>query len=498
MIGREQELQQLEELFQSDHFEFLIMYGRRRIGKTTILQEFAGRHRVMFFSAQEKNDALNLTDFSRTVQKYHGDTLNAPFRDWESAFRYAMKLADISHGSHNTLSGEKKGEGDTLTSGATGDAARKKTEKAAEKQVLIIDEFPFLAAPNPSVKSILQHLIDHDWKNRNLLLILCGSSVSFMVNDVMGYKSPLYGRTTATREVLPFDYLESAAFFPDYSVEEKLIAYGILGGVPRYLAAFDKEKSIVKNVEQQIVHDGAFLNDEPLMLLRMELREPGVYNSILEAVANGANKLTEIADRIREERSKCSKYIATLQSIRLLEKKIPCGEPEKSKKGIYALADHYYCFWYRFIFTNHNYYTILGDHEAAAEIMEEINDYMGPVFEDICRQYIIRQAKKRKLPFIPAIVGKWWGTNPVLKRQDDIDVVALDKKGTEALFCECKFRNHPMPMEEYDDLLTASQAFPKVLKRHFCFISKSGFTDPVRKRAREEGVMLVEAEDLFR
>lgn len=200
MIGRLQEMNQLERMYASERFEFMVMYGRRRIGKTTILQEFSKAHKTIFFSAQEKNDTLNLQDFSKVLQEHFDGGFIAGFKDWSDALDYLGKRVQ------------------------------------AKRTVLIIDEFPFLAESNPSIKSILQHKIDHDWKERNLFLILCGSSVSFMLNDVMGYKSPLYGRSTGSMEVLPFDYLESAAFFPEYSEEEKLIAYGILGGVPRYLS----------------------------------------------------------------------------------------------------------------------------------------------------------------------------------------------------------------------------------------------------------------------
>lgn len=362
---------------------------------------------------------------------------------------------------------------------------------------MIIDEFPFLAEPNPSVKSILQHTIDHDWKDRSILLILCGSSVSFMVNEVMGYKSPLYGRSTKSMEVLPFDYLESAAFFPDYSVEDKLLAYGILGGVPRYLNAFDPEKSLRENIMAEILTEGAFLNDEPQTLLRMEVREPIMYNSILEAISNGCNRVIEISDRIHEEQSKCSKYMITLQAMRLIQKTVPCGEPQTSKKGIYGITDNFYRFWYRYVFSNKSYYSMLGVENACSEIMAEINDYMGPIFEDICKQYLMRQAREGRLPFVPHVIGKWWGTNPVLKAQDDVDILALDKKGERAIFVECKFRNKPMPMEEYDDLVTAVQALPSVKECYLIFISKSGYTEPVKKRAAEEGARLLGLGDLL-
>ena len=431
MIGRVDELQQLERFYSSTKFEFLTMYGRRRIGKTTTLQNF-----------------------------FEG-TFISSFQNWEAAFEYITKKA------------------------------------FGEKIVLIIDEFPFLAEPNPSIKSILQHTIDHIWKEKNIFLILCGSSVSFMLNDVMGYKSPLYGRITGNMEVKPFDYFESAEFFPDYDKTEKAIAYGILGGVPRHLEAFSPVLSLEENTKNNLLMEGSFLNDEPQTLLRIELREPSVYNSILEAISNGCNKICEIADRIHEEKSKCSKYMLTLQTLRLIEKCVPCTESETSKKGIYEITDNYYKFWYRYIFTNHNYYSMLGVELSCDEIMESINDYMGPVFEKICEQYLVRAARAKKLPFIPYKMGKWWGNNPLIKAQDDVDIIAFDKSGKKALFCECKFRNKPMPMEEYDDLLMAAQMFKHVEEKYFMFFSKSGFTEPVKERAERENVQLLTIGDLY-
>lgn len=462
MIGREKELEQIEKLSNSKHFEFLVIYGRRRVGKTTILQEFSGKHDVIFYSAQEKNDSMNLQDFSKTLQQHFEGQYIAPFQSWKDAFSYVTK---------------------------------KTTDK---KTILIIDEFPFMAGPNPSIKSMLQHEIDHHWKEQNIFFILCGSSVSFMINDIMGYESPLYGRTTSSLEVQPFDYYDSAKFFPNYSIQDKLIAYGVLGGIPRYLNAFAAERSIQENIETAILMNGAFLNDEPLMLLKTELREPNVYNSILEAIARGCNKVTEIADCVHEDKSKCSKYITTLLAIKLVEKRVPCGEPEGCKKTVYTLADNFYRFWYHYIFSNKSYYELLGTSDAAKEIIDDISDFMGLAFEDICKQYLIRQAKLRKLPFVPAKIGKWWGNNPAIKAQDDVDLLALNKKRTEGIFCECKFTNRPMPMEEYDDLVTATKAFPETMKKYLMFISRSGFTAPVQRRAEEEGTVLLGIEDLFK
>ena len=347
-IGRQKELSLMDTLSGSGRFEFLVMYGRRCVGKTRLLQEFVSTHKAIFFSAGEKNDPLNLADFSHTAQTYFDGRSYSVFNGWEDAFRYVG-------------------------------------DRVSEPLTLIIDEFPFIAAENPSVKSILQHMIDHDWHNKPLFLILCGSGVSFMENEVMGYKSPLYGRSTSQMEVLPFDYYEAAAFFPNYSAIDKLLAYGILGGIPCYLQRFSDKLTIKQNIAAQILETGSFLKDEPQLHLRMELREPSVYNSVFEAIAGEAGKQNEISQKIHEDPSKCNKYISVLRAIRLLDRITPCGEEESSRKSIYRITDNYFAFWYRYIFANKTYYELLGSTDAAADIAGDLSNYMGAKFEKCVR-----------------------------------------------------------------------------------------------------------------
>jgi AAA+ ATPase superfamily predicted ATPase len=297
--------------------------------------------------------------------------------------------------------------------------------------------------------------------------------------------------------VLPFNFYESADFFPNYDNEDKLIAYGILGGIPRYLNAFTDSKSIKDNIAEEILRNGAFLNDEPEILLRTELREPAVYNSILVAIAGGCNTPSRIADRIHEDRSKVGKYLSTLQTIRILERWVPCGESERSRRAIYKISDNFYSFWYRYVFTNKSYYEMLGVDDSANEIMQDLSNYMGPVFEDICKQYLMLEAMKRELPFVPYSIGKWWGNNPATKKQDDVDVLALNKKGDAGIFCECKYRNKTVVMDDYDKLLLSMQAFPAVREKHMIFFSKGEYSEPVKARAKREGTLLLSIDDLF-
>ncbi len=460
-IAREKELTLLEALHASDKFEYLVLYGRRRVGKTSLLKEFSKNHPVIFYSAQAKNDSLNLSDFSKTLQMHFSGSFFGAFSDWEAALKYlTSQLSDT-------------------------------------RTTLIIDEFPFIAEVNQTIKSILQHTIDHSWKEKNLFLVLCGSSVSFMETEVMGAKSPLYGRSTSNLELVGFDYRESASFFPNYTNEEKLLSYGILGGIPCYLEAFSDKSTIAQNIARSILRMGSFLKDETQNLLKMELREPAVYNSIFEAIATGASRLNDIAQKIHEEQTKCSKYIKTLKNMKLVDKVTPCGQKDSSKKTLYQISDNFFLFWYHFIFANKSYYELLGENEAAQEIYDNLSMYLGHVFEKICTQYLIRLAKQRKLPFVPHTMGRWWGTNPKTRKEDDIDILALDKSGQSAIFCECKYRNKLFDMDEYKDFLNATAIFTKPNNRFYYLFSKSGFTKAVKTSAQHDGVKLVGLDDLF-
>lgn len=464
-IDREEELKLLQELYTSSRFEFLVLYGRRRIGKTTLLREFSKDKNAIYFSSQEKNDSLNLSDFSSIVQSCFTGSSYGDFAGWQNLFNYI---------------GDKAVE---------------------EKRImLIIDEFPYLAMENPSIKSILQHTIDLSWKTKNIFLVLCGSSVSFMESDVLGSKSPLYGRATSVVELKGFDYYTSSKFFPDYTNEEKLAAYGILGGIPTYLEQFDSKKTIIENIADKILKTGVFLKDEPQTLLKMELREPGIYNSILEIIAEGSNKISIISDKIHEENQKCSKYLSTLQTIRIVKKAVPAGETEASRKTIYRICDIYFQFWYRFLFKNRSRYEIIGPEAAAEEIMkpESFSLYMGEIFERICCEYMLREAKASRLPIIPDCIGKWWGANQSTRKQDDVDILVLDRRNQEAIFCECKYRNVLFDKSEFVDLVTASNAFPEIKKKFFYLFSKSGFSDwVIGESRRRDDMKLITIDDLF-
>lgn len=461
LIAREKEIKQIYEIASSKKFEFLVMYGRRRVGKTELLKELARNKRTIFFSAQEKNNLLNLKEFSQLIQTYFEGKNIAEYNSWENIFEY---LAD-------------------------------KVSKSKQRTILIIDEFPYIVNEYPTIKSILQHYIDHIFSKLNLLIILCGSSISSMEDGILAKKSPLYGRATSIMEVKPLNCFDSFKFMGGYNIVDKMIAYSILGGIPYYLKEFDYSKSIISNLEKKVLQENSILRYEPQILLKMELREPALYNSILEAIGSNRNRLNEIAEMVHEESYKCSKYISTLMKLRIVNKCHPCGEKDNTKKSIYEISDFYFYFWYRYIFKNRSYYELLGENIAAKEIYSDISNYMGKMFEKISLEYMIELAKQNKLPFIPAYYGKWWGTNKTTKKQDDVDILMIDKSKKKGIFCECKFKNEKLDLSDYKDLKTASDNFSYINEKYYYLISKGGFTKDVLD-IKNDNLRLIALDDI--
>lgn len=442
-IGRDFELNSLNKLYEEDRFQLVVIYGRRRVGKTTLITEFCKDKLNIFYAAEEYNDKIALENFSDKVLTYFDmkDYVSS-FESWEKAFMYLGKQAKN------------------------------------ERLVVVIDEFPYIVNSNKSIPSLLQNLIDHYLKDTRLFLIICGSSMSFIEKEVLSYKSPLYGRRTAQFIIEPFDFFDSSKFFPEYDLEDRVKSYGVLGGIPQYLLKFDDSMSIEDNIKDSILSKASYLHEEPKNLLKQELREPALYNSVIEAIATGASKLNEIATKVGENTDKCAKYIKTLLELRILKKEAPVGEEGISRKSIYRLQDNLFRFWYRFVFHNASLVEQeMIDYIYSSKITGELNSYLGAVFEDICIQFLKRKNKNMELPFVFEKIGRWWGNNPYKKREEEIDILAIGKEN--ALFGECKWTNEPIDMEVVNSLIEKSTIL-SYSQKHYAFFSKYGFTKDVK------------------
>ena len=445
-VGREDELKELNNRYNSDKFECIIIWGRRRVGKTELISKFCENKKAIFFTGIEANDEINFQNFSNSVSK---TLLNAEvlFENWEKAFSFI------------------------------GERAKK------ERILLVMDEYPYVAEANRTVSSLLQKFIDHEVKDSKLFIILCGSSMGFMENQVLGYKSPLYGRRTGQIKVEPFDFFDGGKFFRNYSSLEKTLAYGMLGGTPQYLKQFNDGCSIEENVINQLMNKNSYLFEEPTNLIKQELREPALYNSIIQGIASGNVRMSDIASFAGIATSTVNIYLKTLMQIGIVKKEVPLDKRLK-KKSIYKLNDNLFKFWYRYIPKNiSRIQSNLGDSIYKNEIEPDLSTYIGEVFEDISKQYLIRKNGTKELPFIFSEIGSWWGTSPISKTQEEIDIIARDDNNI--IFGECKWRNKEIGIDVLNKLMGRSSVLDSANK-YFYIFSKSGFTNELKNYSKED------------
>jgi uncharacterized protein len=319
-VGRRHELEVLHEFADSGRAELFVLYGRRRVGKTELLQRLCHGRRSVYFLAAQVRDRDNLAAFKAILQEALGDPLleNVEFQDWSAALGYAAERA--------------------------GD----------ERLVVVLDEFPYLCEGNKGLPSLVQRFWDQRGKNSSLMLVLCGSQVSFMEREVLAERSPLFGRRTGQRRLEPLTPRETLDFFPNWPLSERVLAFGLLGGMPAYLRRFDDSMSISDNLLREVLRPEGYLFDEVQFLLRNELQSPTTYNSILAAVARGAERVGDIALSVGVDSPTANKYLHVLRELRLVEREIPLTDPDplRSRRGTYHIADRFVAFHFRHIQPN--------------------------------------------------------------------------------------------------------------------------------------------------
>lgn len=449
-IGREQELTKLNTLYQSGQFEFVVFYGRRRVGKTTLIKEFIKEKDAFYYMASEGTQAENLAGLSSTILS----------SDTEVSFpSYEDLLIHIDR------------------------------HYMDQRQILVIDEYPYLAASYPAISSLLQRHIDHTWRHGRLFLILCGSSMSFMENQILGYKSPLYGRRTAQFKLHPFTYFTARQMLTTFSDEEKAVLYGITGGIPEYLNRIRPTVDLDTNLTELFFDESGRFFEEPVNLLKQELREPASYHSILSAIASGRSRINEIAAKTGLETSGCSNQLSSLISLGIVKKEVPVTEKESSRRTLYHLSDTMFLFWYRFVRPNVSAISRgVGSSVYQNLVKPQLSDFMGRVFEDICAQYLFLPEVYSALPLFMGNLGKWWGTNPRTKSQEEINLMAVHEE--KALFAECKWRNAQVEPAVIQKLLERGSLFSYNEKFYYLF-SKTGFTKGALAYGRENQVNMI-------
>ena len=466
-VGRKRELDKLNTLYAGDSFEFAVVYGRRRVGKTTLIREFLKDKESVYYMAVEGTKKENLRGLSAAFLMQGKN--NAPaavsyleFRDYEAALAYIDLLA-----------GENR------------------------RIVIAIDEYPYLAASYPTISSLVQKHIDECWKDSRLFLILCGSSMSFMEEQVLGYKSPLYGRRTAQFKIRPFTFWEAGEMLKDYSAQDRALLYGVTGGIPEYLSRIDGTKDVHENIIRLFFDESGRLFEEPINLMKQELREPMTYHSIISAIASGASRLNEIATKTGLESGGCSNQLSSLIALQIVKKEVPMTQNANSRSTLYSLEDSMYLFWYRFVRPNSSSIMCgVGRQIYETVVMPQNDDFMGRIFETICRQYLFLPEIYGKLPFPIGQIGRWWGNNARARRQEEIDLMAIS--GETVLFGECKWRNEKIGRQVVERLLERGELFQYPEKYYYIF-SKTGFKEETTQYCSEkERVYLISFEEMCR
>lgn len=458
---REGELQTMNRRYEKGRFECVVIYGRRRVGKTALINEFCKGKPTIYFSALNATSRENLEALSKAIySSKNPDSTSFPiFRSYEDALDEITAMS-----SHRQM-------------------------------VFVIDEYPYLARAEKSFTSRLQHIIDHEWQDGQLYLILCGSSMSFMQYQVLGYESPLYGRRTAQFKIQALTYREITAFHPQLPASDQALLYGVTGGIPHYINKLDVEKDLDEALLENLFDTSAYLFEEPENLLKQELREPAIYNSVIAAIAGGASRSNEISTKVGLESGVCAKYLKVLLDLGILKKETPITE-KPGKKTVYVIDDTFFRFWYRFVPRNMSAISAGRMRQVYERAVKQYYpDYMGLVFEKMCREYLFHYAAD--LPVLLSDVGQWWGTDEKTRKEIQIDIVGMPVEGDEYLIGSCKYRNEKIGTEELALLHRYSLVFRKNGKFHYYIFSRGGFTPALMEAANRGEVTLLTLEDLY-
>ena len=468
-IGREKEIKYLNEFYNKPSIGMTVIYGRRRIGKSTLISEFIKDKKSIFYTAAKVGKERNLELFAKQIlDELAPDLSNITFNSLETVFDFI------------------------------GNSIKE------EKLILVIDELPYWADKDEALLSILQKYIDTVWKDKNLKIILCGSSLSFMEDKVLSEKSPLFGRRDSQIKLEAFDYLDSAKFVPNYSAEEKAICYGITGGVAKYLSLIDSSKDIHENIISLFFKTNGYLYDETHNLLTQEFSDITIVNNIIEQIASGENALSIISEKVHESQQTVSYFLDKLISVGLIGKKKCITEEKNKKKTQYVLKDSMFKFWYEFIPKATSVIEMgQGELYYHKAVKPYLHSYMGPIFENMCQYYTLKQGIEGKYGCFITSVGTWWGQEKIkdqygnIKMQAaDIDVVGISDIDKKAIVGECKFKNEKIDKNIYETLIQRSNLITKYKVSKYILFSLSGYTDWFNN-LKEKDVILLTLDTMY-
>ncbi|SKA64704.1 hypothetical protein SAMN02745213_01566 [Succinivibrio dextrinosolvens DSM 3072] len=458
-VDRLDEMSTLENEYRRHSASFVVVYGRRRVGKTELIRRFIKEKPSLYFLASEESESLNRESFKRQAADYLNDDLlrEAAIERWELIFERLVASSD------------------------------------SKRLVIVIDEFQYIGKNNPAFLSVFQGIWDNLLSKNNVMVILCGSLVSMMMSQTLNYDSPLYGRRTAQIRLRPIKFEYYNEFFDSqYSEEELVKRYSLTGGVPKYIEMFQNSSDLNRAIQESLLNVSSYLYDEPNFLLQKEVSEIGSYFSILRTIAEGNHKVSSIAALVQQKQTNLPRYLKVLVDLDLLEREVPVTEnnPDKSKKGQYQIRDNFLRFWFRFIYPNRSYVEMSHSDVVMNRLSKNfIDGHVSYVFEQICQEKLWNLSANGKLPGILERIGRWWDNS------HEIDVVGLSESDNLLVAGECKFWNGPVGANilfQLEHKTTFIDWHKESRKNIYIIFSINGFTDELKAVAKDrDDVMLI-------
>jgi len=455
-INRADDLDFLQSQYERSDASLVILYGRRRVGKTSLISEFGKDKNMLYFLATEESEATNRSQFKDLVADYTDNELlkSATVDNWEVIF--------------STLS----------------------QYETNRRKLIVIDEFQYIGKSNPTFPSVFQKVWE-SIKKQNVMVILCGSLISLMETQTLAYDSPLYGRRTGQNKLGPIPFKHYHEFYQGKGYSELVEYYSITGGVPKYIELFSNEKDVWTAIERNVLSKRSYLYEEPVFLLQREVTEIGSYFSLIRAISAGNHKMGAIASIMGAKQTSLTKYLRTLIDLDILERQVPVTEekPDMSKRGLYYIKDNFLDFWFKFIYPNRSAIETGNVEQVMPKIRAGLIDrHVSFVYENICRQQLWEIAADGKLPFRFTRCGRWWDG------RHEIDIVALDSAGADIVFGECKYTSEPMDTDVFFKLQEKKNAVnwrKESRNEYFVFFCVSGYTEHMKALAAERANVLL-------
>ena len=465
-IGRKREMEKLESEYSRDS-SFVVIYGRRRVGKTTLIKEFLKDKTAFYFLATEEIESQSMKRLAGVVARTTKNRLlqNATFTDWLDLFQV---IADY---------------------------------EPEKKKVFVIDEFPYLVKTNSAFPSILQNAWDEVLKDKKVMLILSGSLIGMMQKHALSYDSPLDGRRTSQMRLAPLLFTDIYAV-QSLSFTESVEQYAVTGGVPKYLEFFEDGRELTEQIKDAVLSKNGFLYEEPFFLLKSESMTAVNYFSIIKAIADGNHKIGKIAGVLGIESSKLTPYLSTLSDLGFVEKRTPVTEknPEKSRKGLYFIADNFIRFWFKYVYPYKGELELDNMQIVLEEMKKDFETkFVAFAYEDICKDIFANLCKRGVIDFVPSRIGAYWLND--YTGDTEIDVMAVDNQNKRIFAGECKYHRNPVDASVYyalkEKVLDAGEirkSYP-VYDVIYGVFSKSGFTQRMLDAARETSNLVLVNED---